>query len=70
MSAWTWRLESLDGREVEVTDLAGLSFPSQAEAESWVGESWHDLLERGVDQVSLFEDGNTVYGPMSLRPAG
>ena len=48
---------------------AGQSFPSQSDAESWVGEVWRDLLEDGVDAVTLFEGDREVYGPMSLRPA-
>lgn len=43
-------------------------FPSQAEAESWVGEVWPDLVAAGVDAVSLFEGDRLVYGPMSLHP--
>jgi hypothetical protein len=43
------------------------SFPTQGDAETWVGEAWRDLLEQGVEQVSLLEDGREVYGPMSLR---
>jgi hypothetical protein len=32
-----------------------------------VGEAWQDLLEDGVDQVTLFEADREVYGPMSLH---
>ena len=45
------------------------AFPTQADAESWVGEVWRELLEPGVDQVSLFDGPVLVYGPMSLHPA-
>jgi hypothetical protein len=44
------------------------TFPSQAEAESFIGESWRELLDAGVEQVSLFEGDRKIYGPMSLRP--
>jgi len=44
------------------------SFPSQAEAETYIGESWRGLVDAGVDQVSLFEGDRKVYGPMSLHP--
>jgi len=27
------------------------------------------LLERGVEAVHLLQNGEAVYGPMSLRPA-
>ena len=69
MSAFTWRYESGDGTSLSSPDLPTGSFPSQADAESWVGESWRDLLAAGVEQVTLLRDGELVYGPMSLRPA-
>jgi hypothetical protein len=67
--SWTWRYENSEG--VEVRSAAGLApeFPTQADAESWVGETWRELLEQGVDAVTLLEDGAVVYGPMSLHPA-
>src|ERR687889_399932 len=42
-------------------------FPSQSDAESWIGEVWRDLLEDGVEPVTLFEGDREVYGPMSLH---
>jgi hypothetical protein len=60
-------MESGDGSPVE--GVTGERFPSQADAESWVGEAWQDLLGQGVDQVSLLEGDRVVYGPMSLHPA-
>jgi hypothetical protein len=41
-------------------------FPSQADAESFIGESWRELLAGGVHQVTLFEGDREVYGPMGL----
>lgn len=65
---WWWRLENAAGIEVEVTgELAEQRFVSQADAESWVGETWSDLAREGVDAVSLFELDRLVYGPMSLH---
>ena len=65
---WWWRLETSAGVEVEVgDDLAGERFASQADAESWVGETWSDLAAEGVDAVTLFENERQVYGPMSLH---
>ena len=46
------------------------AFPTQGDAESWIGEEWKDLLEGGADQVTLFEDGDKIYGPMSLSAEG
>ena len=65
---WWWRLENSAGVEVTVgDDLAGERFSSQADAESWVGETWSDLAAEGVDAVTLFENDRQVYGPMSLH---
>ena len=47
-------------------DLAGQRFVSQADAESWVGETWTELADEGVASVTLFEGDRAVYGPMSL----
>ncbi len=65
---WWWRLEDAAGAEVSVgPDLADERFSSQADAESWVGETWPDLAAEGVDAVTLFEHDRRVYGPMSLH---
>ena len=48
---------------------AGEPFPTQSDAETWLGENWRELLSAGVDQVSLLDGDRVVYGPMSLRPA-
>ena len=71
-ATWRWRFEADDGSEVQAGGGAsGASgFPSQSDAESWIGEVWQDLLEDGVAQVTLFDGDREVYGPMSLRPAG
>lgn len=68
MSGWTWQYESADGTVLTGAALPRHSFPSQADAESWVGEIWRDLVDGGVESVSLLCDGERVYGPMSLRP--
>jgi hypothetical protein len=65
---WTWEL--LDGQRQAVHGVAaGGTFPSQSEAESWLGEEWRALLDAGVDAVTLREGEAVVYGPMSLQPA-
>jgi hypothetical protein len=65
---WWWRLEDAAGAEVEVpAEYADRRFASQADAESWVGETWSGLAEFGVDGVTLFEHDRLVYGPMSLH---
>jgi hypothetical protein len=44
------------------------TFPTQSDAESWLGEEWRSLLAGGVARVTLLEDDRVVYGPMSLDP--
>jgi hypothetical protein len=66
-TTWSWRLETGDG--TEVADVTAERFPSQADAESWIGEEWAELLGQGVDQVVLLEGDRVVYGPMSLHAA-
>ncbi|HVF03549.1 MAG TPA: hypothetical protein VNA20_01795 [Frankiaceae bacterium] len=58
--AWRW---TYDGGG------ASQEFPSQADAETWLGESWRELLDGGTRAVTLLEDDREVYGPMSLEPA-
>ena len=66
--AWTWRYQDASGAPVDPPG-GQPEFPSQADAESWVGESWRELAEAGVAAVTLVEDDRVVYGPMSLHPA-
>ena len=65
---WIWRYEDPSGEPVVPLPSAPTAepFPSQADAESWVGECWRDLLAAGVAQVTLYEDDRKVYGPMGL----
>jgi hypothetical protein len=63
---WTWRYEDTEGNAVP--DTAPQQFPSQSDAESWLGEEWRTLLDTGVDGVYLLEEDQVIYGPMSLRP--
>jgi len=65
--SWRWRMEDASGAEVAAPDADLQDFPCQSDAESWVGEVWRDLLEAGVDGVTLFEGDRKVYGPMSLH---
>lgn len=64
--AWTWRYETADGEPAP--GGGSQQFPTQSDAETWIGESWRELLDSGVDQVSLLEDERVAYGPMGLRP--
>ena len=72
-STWRWRFEDSGGTEVDPREgvASGVGgFPSQSDAESWIGEVWRELVEGGVDQVTLFEADREVYGPMSLHGQG
>ena len=68
--SWSWRFETATGAMVDPGEVGGGEFSAQGDAESWLGETWRELVEAGVDQVVLLEDGRVVYGPMSLHPAG
>lgn len=68
---WHWRLLTADGSEVTLPNTVsaeGPRFPSQGDAETWVGENWRDLADEGVSSVVLLEGDREVYGPMSLDP--
>ena len=62
---WNWRYEGTDGKPV--TGPAE-TFGSQADAESWIGQSWRQLASSGVTSVVLLEDDREEYR-MSLLPA-
>lgn len=62
--SFTWQYENSAGETVGTSE----EFDQRGEAESWIGTSFEDLLDDGVEQVRLLDDGTEVYGPMSLRP--
>ena len=66
---WHWRLEDPSGAAIDPASLGVEMAESdnQGDAESWLGENWRDLLERGVATVTLFDGDRQVYGPMSLH---
>ena len=66
---WTWQLEKEDGTVLTSRGLPKESWSSQGDAENWIGENWRTLLDAGVDQVSLLNEGRVEYGPMTLHPA-
>ena len=69
--AYRWVFLDADGGEVgEGESLVTSTFPSQADAEAWFSESWEGLAEDGVAAVTLMREGEVVYGPMFLDPAG
>ena len=65
--SWVWRLEQSDGTELaDVPDVSQPVHANQSDAESWLGETFRELSEAGVAQVTLFEDDTKIYGPMGL----
>jgi hypothetical protein len=68
--SWHWQPTAKHGTGKLDLDQLGLDqrFPNQGDAESWLGESYPDLMEAGVEAVSLYEEGRLVYGPMRLEP--
>lgn len=56
------------GAEANVVESLGTGqrFPTQAEAEAWLGDEWPELAQDGVAQVTLVHGDELVYGPMSL----
>ena len=66
---WTWSYLDADARAMKGESMVSTGFPSQSDAESWLGEQWRELADVGVDAVTLAHEGSVVYGPMSLRAA-
>ena len=54
-----WRYLDGAGRELGISERFG----ERVAAEDWMGESWSDLRERGIEVVELIdtEDGSMVY---------
>ena len=66
---WSWLYLDAHGEPMAGEGLTATAFPTQGDAENYLGETWRDLLERGVEAVTLREGDAKVYGPMSLRAA-
>jgi hypothetical protein len=64
--AWTWRYEDAQGQPVEGPHEA---FSSQSDAESWIGQTWRELLAGGAVRVALVDEDRVEYR-MSLLPPG
>ncbi len=67
---WTWRYEKADGAVVSGAGQQEAIFASQGDAESWLGENWHELVDSGVDQVTLFDDARKGVRPDVPAPGG
>jgi hypothetical protein len=62
--SWFWTFESASGEPVGQSEM----FDSRSDAESWIGEAFPDLLERGIVRVRLLEGVQEIY-EMSLEEA-
>lgn len=62
---YRWRYTDGVGADVPGPDLC---FPTRTEAEDWLSANWPDLLDGGIDEVTLRQGDGVVYGPMSLHP--
>ena len=63
--AWTWRYEDVQGQAVEGPFEA---FSSQSDAESWIGQTWRELLAAGAVKVTLVEEDRVEYRMTLLPP--
>jgi hypothetical protein len=68
--SWVWRYLGEDGQPFDKGAPPAPSFGAQGDAETWLGETWHELADAGVTAVTLLDDGREVYGPMSLETPG
>jgi hypothetical protein len=68
LMTWHWRLEDPAGAAIDPATLGVelLETDNQGDAESWLGENWRELLDKGVATVTLFDGDDEVYGPMAL----
>ncbi len=68
--AWSWIYFDLDGNAIEtpVEPCVTTGFPTQADAEAFVSDTWRAMLASGVGYVTLMDGDREVYGPMNLRP--
>lgn len=66
---YTWVFTTADGTQPTDLGLASSAFPTQADAEAWLGEVWPQLADAGVAEVTLRCGDDDVYGPMSLSPS-
>lgn len=66
---WRWVYQDGRGRRLPPEQQASPVFSARADAESWVGESWRELVAAGVDSALLLRDEQVVGPAVSLRPS-
>ena len=62
---YRWRYADGTGADVPGPEL---TFAERTDAEDWLSANWPDLLDGGIDEVTLLRADKPVYGPMSLHP--
>ena len=62
--SWTWHFTDATGQPL---DDEPSEHSSQGDAESWLGETWRDLADKGAVTAILKEDDRTEY-EMPLTP--
>ncbi|WP_446663992.1 hypothetical protein [Flexivirga sp. B27] len=67
---WRWSYEDARGSALTGVELVTTGFPTQSDAESWLGEQWRTLFAAGVAAVTLHHGPDPVYGPMLLTAGG
>lgn len=63
---FTWRYLDEAGQELGVSRV----FSAREDAETWLGGSWSDLRERGIDGVELLDKGGGPVFRMALGVDG
>lgn len=61
--SWSWRYETPAGDGA----TSSPPFGTQSDAETWLGETFGELLEQDVHSVTLLDDDRDAYS-MSLDP--
>ncbi|MCU1677925.1 MAG: hypothetical protein JWM93_2683 [Frankiales bacterium] len=69
--AWLWRYTKVApedaGEAGDVPSPKAEQFPTQSDAETWLGENWRELRAAGVVSATLVDGDRVVYGPMRLE---
>lgn len=63
--AWSWQYEDAEGKPMQGPTE---SFGGQADAESWLGQTWRELVDSGAVTAILLDDERVEY-KMSLLSA-
>jgi uncharacterized protein (DUF2237 family) len=64
---WSWRYQDAEGTQLPAPENDE-TFSAKGDAESWLGETWRELLDSGIAKVVLVEDDRVEYS-MPLTPA-